>query len=258
MNRKIKIQMGGDAQAQAKRGGLKRRFSLIELLIVVAILGALMSLVLPSFNNVSEEGKEQIALHEMREIQAAFTRFAADMIFRQEGEGGAATNEYLLDIGRYGLWPLLVESHPVLTNGVSYREFDSNSGVGRRGPYLEEEAYVRIALPPGIAANGNFGQAADTGSTASVPALKDPWGGYYRVVVPAANSAGDGSALNEYRRLQKMVLVCTGADGILDTTPTSFFNPTDDPDYHKNKADDLMPPPGSDDIVIRLMPMAGY
>jgi len=248
------------------RSGSRRNFSLIELLIVIGILGALMTLVLPGFNDTSDDAKDKVAKAEMREIQKAFQRFAADVIFRNNTDG----NNRLKDIAQYGLWPLVSETHPVLGSGdtgyVKYDEYDAESGLGRRGPYLEQEGLVQIfpvtitdAYTSTLACgqeseitDADGAKTAASGTDRRVPVVKDPYGGYYRVLCPAVRSDSDGHSLSEFRRLQKMVLVCTGSNRKLETFPDTFD--TDSP--HSSVADDIIA--GGDDIVIRLMPMAGY
>ncbi len=230
----------------------KKNFSLIELLIVIGILGVLLTLVLPGFNNTGEDAKDKVARTEMREIQAAFRRFASDVVFRKES---GDTNKYLKDIAQYGLWPLMWANHPDSGAGdIVYQEYDSEIGLGRRGPYLREERIVTITAPTGIGAGNSPGQPADDGGAIKIPVIKDPFGGYYRVVVPAARTT-DGHDLSEFKRLQKMVLICTGPDQKLDTKVDSFPG-KDDPDYTAANADDIVA--AGDDIVIRLMPLAGY
>ncbi len=233
---------------------VRREFSLIELLIVIGIMGALLTLVLPGFNDTGAEAKDKVAQTEMREIQSAFRRFAADVVFRKET---GDTNQYLMDIAKYGLWPLLWETHPLGSSASpvsSYTEYDSDSGIGRRGPYLDEEGLVTIASGPGVLSTETYGQVKDSEGTVKIPVIKDPYGGYYRVLVPESRTT-DGSSLNEYKRLQKIVLVCTGPDKTLDTLPNSFLATTDD-GYTSATADDIVAQ--NDDIVIRLMPLAGY
>jgi type II secretory pathway pseudopilin PulG len=255
----------------------RRNFSLIELLIVIGILGALLTLVLPGFNDTGEEAKDKVAKAEMREIQKAFQRFSVDVIFRSEARpelnGLAATsasNKKLYDIALYGLWPLLCDVHPVLSSTadgyVSYDAYDSETGLGRRGPYLEQEGLVQIfpvSITNAYTSTLACGQESkiigndDTATTASgtdrrVPVIKDPYGGYYRVLCPEARTDSDGHDLPEFRRLQKMVLVCTGPNRKLETFPNSFE--TTDP--HPSTADDIIAQ--GDDIVMRLMPMAGF
>lgn len=256
---------------------IRRNFSLIELLIVIGILGALLSLVLPGFNDTSDDAKDKVAKAEMREIQKAFQRFAADVIFRSEVrpainglEASATSNKKLYDIAAYGLWPLLCEVHPILESSsdgyVSYDGYDESSGIGRRGPYLEQEGLMQV-FPVTITSthttdlacgqeNKIIGEdnteTSASGTDRRVPVIKDPYGGYYRVLCPVARTDGSGHNLSEFRRLQKMVLVCTGPNRKLETFPNSF----DTSSPHPSIADDIVAQ--GDDLIVRLMPMAGF
>ena len=65
----------------------QQKFSLIELLIVVGILGVLTGLILPSFTGAEDEAKKNTAKAEMRSIQKAFQLFLSDVNFRCELDG---------------------------------------------------------------------------------------------------------------------------------------------------------------------------
>ncbi|MFA6814754.1 MAG: type II secretion system protein [Lentisphaeria bacterium] len=252
-------------------------FSLIELLIVIGILGSLLTLVLPGFNDTSDDAKDKVAKTEMREVQKAFQRFCSDMVLRSEARPAlnglaaeTASNKKLYDIALYGLWPLLCDVHPVLSSDddgyLFYDAYDADTAIGRRAPYLEQEGLVAIfsvtiteahssALSCGqenkiLAEDGSVSVAPDF--SRRVPVVKDPYGGYYRVLCPVARTDSYGHDLLEFRRLQKMVLVCTGPNQKLETFPDSFD--VDDP--HPSVADEIIA--GGDDLIVRLMPMAGF
>jgi len=251
----------------------KKHFTLVELLIVIGILGALLTLVLPSFHDTGDDARDKVARTEMREIQKQFQRFYADCInvMKTTGDmvdGGSGedpvshTNRYLRDIALYGLWPLIVENHPDTASGIRYDQYDPENGFGRHVPYLEYEGIQEIAAPEmtyrfeveTVSASG--GQTAGSGSGIRIPVIKDPYGGYYRVLCPEIRSEANGGndLEEEFRRLRRMVLVCTGPDRKLDTT-TDHFISTADKDYVKSiNGDDLAA--AGDDLVIRLLPGA--
>lgn len=250
----------------------QKNFSLIELLIVIGILGALMTLVLPGFNDTSDESKDKVAKTEMREIQRAFQRFSSDVIFRDESASNALGNAKLNDIALYGLWPLLSDIHPVIppesADYIKYDAYDAVSGLGRRAPYLEQEGLVQIfpvtidETHTQIESCGQESRLVDdtgveilaTGTNNRIPVIKDPYGGYYRVLCPIARTSGDGHNLSIFKRLQRMVIVCTGPNRKLDTLPNSFIDASDNP--HPSEVDDIVAQ--GDDIVMKLMPMAGF
>lgn len=245
---------------------IRHCFSLIELLIVVGILGALSALILPAFHSTSDEAKKTVALTQMKEIQRAFSRFHADLLSKLRKKE-SDTNPYLEDIARYGIWPLLVHRHPHLPEGddwgtnvfKSYPAYNSETGFGWRGPYLEYSGIVRIAetnLLYNYTGTGdvrtvtqNGGQTQ--GDLAGIPVMKDPYGGYYRILCPEARTA-DGSNLSLYDRLKRMVIVCTGPDRTLDTQTNSFLDKADDSYILNINADDIIPQ--GDDMLLKLMP----
>ncbi|MGL4853830.1 MAG: type II secretion system protein [Lentisphaeria bacterium] len=233
-------------------------FTLVELLIVISILGVLVSLVLPTFNSVDDDARLNLAKFEMREIQQAFSKFASDVVFRSEIRGAIGgmseeliSNRKLFDIALYGLWPLLIEHHPVLKEGdqgyVDYGNYDFENMIGRRGSYLSVEDFVEIGKPEII--GSMVGQTE--GMSGKIPVLKDPYGGYYRVICPEVRSDAVGNRLNEFKRLERLVLVCTGANGILETFSDSFAD-----GVHESMVDELEA--RGDDIIIRLMPFSGF
>lgn len=57
---------------------MKKAFSLVELMIVVAILGILSAVAIPQFNNHIQEAKEAAAKDNLRILREAIERYAAD------------------------------------------------------------------------------------------------------------------------------------------------------------------------------------
>lgn len=203
-------------------------FSLLELLMVIGILGVLCSLILPSFEFTGDDAKKQATRAEMREIQSAFRRFAADTLV-------ASDSARLDDMGKYGLWPLLNKDHPEKDDdNLKYGSYDFNTGIGRRGPYLSTEAEVTIA------SNGDSKQdKADAG--VRIPVILDPYGHHYRVVVP-----GGGTLKSK----QRLALVCLGPNGnddngIIDLATTDS-GIEDDSAVYEDEA--------SGDLALRLLP----
>ena len=206
----------------------KYNFSLIELLIVIGILGALCTLILPGFGNAEADAKEKVVLTEMKEAQSAFRRFSNDVMLK-------SNITKMEDILKYGLWPLMKESHPAGLS-IAYSDYDPDTGIGRRGPYLQYEDKVTISSTP------EAGGQATSGSGTDIPVMKDPYGGYYRVLCPEILSGDTDTA--KKNKLRRMVLICTGPNGQLETPNT-------------NLEDNNIKAQG-DDMVIRLMPMASY
>ncbi|MDD5727469.1 MAG: hypothetical protein PHV59_02795, partial [Victivallales bacterium] len=187
-------------------------------------------LIIPSFNNTNEDAKEQVTITEMREIQNSFRQFAADVMLKNN-------SEKMENILQYGLWPLLKESAP--EGSVTYSDYAAETAIGRRGPYLRAEGQITIASGPTTG-----GQAHVDGGAVTIPIMKDPYGGYYRVMCPDITGVTDDTVKKD--KLRRMVLVCTGPDKTLDTLNT------------EQEDDDIKVPDGKDDKVIRLMPLATY
>lgn len=248
----------------------KHIFSLIELLIVVGILGALSALILPMFHDAEKEAKEIVARTKMKDIQRAFSRFHADMLTefsKKDMDGEEETNFYLEDIALYGLWPLFSSRHPVRAEGEEwstatfkkYPLYDPETFSGWHGQYLQYDGIVTIASPvlqydytgdaDNMTVTGNGAQTS--GTEYKIPVLRDPYGGYYRILCPEARST-DGNTLSRKERLKRMVIICTGPNRKLETKSSSFLD-KEDALYIKNiNADDIFPQ--GDDIVMRLIP----
>ncbi|QSH41209.1 type II secretion system protein [Lentisphaerota bacterium ZTH] len=209
-----------------------KQFSLIELLVVIGILGALCTLVLPGFEGAEQDAREKVALTEMRDIQSTFRKFAMDTRLK-------SSTDKMRDMVNFGLWPLLVETQPAnIAVNIAYADYDPEYEIGRRGPYLHNEGFVNTA-----AATNNSGQPEQIGGTVKIPVLKDPYGGYYRVICPEFDAVNDSEQLLR-KKLCRMVLVCTGSDCQLDTSASDIED-------NNIKAQ-------GDDRLVRLMPFAAY
>ena len=82
----------------------KRKFSLLELVIVVAILAVVASFLVPVLTAAAENAEEKIVKHEMSLIRDAFKRLNKDCFLN---------DSQLNEIINYGLWPLVQKNHPV-------------------------------------------------------------------------------------------------------------------------------------------------
>lgn len=251
---------------------MKNSFSLIELLIVIGIMGALTALILPMFYDTEKEAKETVVRTQMKDIQRAFGRFQADLfteLRKLDPEGSEAANPYLEDIALYGLWPLFVSKHPVRVEGESwssstfksYPHYDPETKSGWRGQYLEYNGAAEIAEPvlnyhytgSGSSLTITEAGAQSSGTACKIPVLRDPYGGYYRVLCPEVrSSASGGNELSKAERLKRMVIVCTGPNRKLETATNSFISTSDEMYIQSINGDDITA--GGDDIVMRLIP----
>ena len=172
-------------------------FTLLELLIVIGMLGALAALILPHLAVAKTEAFDPMVQTEMQDIRIAFQRFYNDVM----------PDEAQLDLFRkYGLAPLMQSELPGIYN---FAGWDPDRCRGWRGPYLESEG-TRI-----IDANSDGQAPAESGI--SMPVILDPYAKtdndarYYRVLCGKKDVLTyDGS---------KLALVFIGVeDDVLGTT----------------------------------------
>lgn len=172
-------------------------FTLLELLIVIGMLGALATLILPHLAVAKTEAFDPMVQTETQDIRIAFQRFYNDVM----------PNEAQLDLFRkYGLAPLMQSELPGIYN---FAGWDPDRCRGWRGPYLESEG-TRV-----IDADSDGQVQAESGI--SIPVILDPYAKtdsdarYYRVLCGKENAfTYDGS---------KLALVFIGVENdVLDTT----------------------------------------
>jgi prepilin-type N-terminal cleavage/methylation domain-containing protein len=175
----------------------RHAFTLIELLIVIGLLGALAALMLPLFDVDRVESLEEIVSHDLAAIQQAFQRLHRDAVLDEAD---------LDEVRRYGLVALFERPVSYGTNNWTLDEYDADRQRGWRGTYAQQEG-GRTIDPD------SDGQDHD-GGTVSVPVIETPFatagddGHYYRVLAPERQGGG-----YVYR---EMLIVCPGADGKLD------------------------------------------
>lgn len=103
-------------------------FTLIELLIVIGLLGALAVIMLPSFKFRKSSADKAVMESEMTDIQFAFRRFYDDCL-PDSNQMAALTN--------IGLAPLIVRTNA--SPAFEYPQFDPAKNRGWRGPYAFSE-----------------------------------------------------------------------------------------------------------------------
>ena len=73
---------------RALRHRTREAFTLVELLLVLVILGALAAIVLPKFSGVSERSRETAAETQLSTFKSALDAFEVDMGYYPKGKNG--------------------------------------------------------------------------------------------------------------------------------------------------------------------------
>jgi prepilin-type N-terminal cleavage/methylation domain-containing protein len=102
---------------------MKHAFTLIELLIVIALLAAIAMIIIPNFTGNKQEVTETIIQSELAEIQRAFFRFKNDCVLKPE--------DYQT-VAKYGVAVLMKQC-----DGLE--SWNNDRQRGWRGSYLQQE-----------------------------------------------------------------------------------------------------------------------
>jgi len=135
----------------------RRAFTLLELLVVIALIGVLAALLFPVLNHVKQSGDQAACLHNMRQIAAAFVVYANDHDFELPSPANrngnldrwpAALAKYLKDVKVYAAPGMpdnyLVRHADPLANAPNNTSFLMN-GFDDLGGFDDPEAKIRIA-----------------------------------------------------------------------------------------------------------------
>jgi prepilin-type N-terminal cleavage/methylation domain-containing protein len=217
------------------RSNFKRGFSLMELVVVVAILAIIASLALPLLGSASENAKETAAKATMGAIREAIL-------------GSPTIPGYLADM-KYvpGFKPAQLKIHDLMdpSRHPHFTNFDPIAERGWRGPYLHNTqpvsntdkaragrfpaAFERRFVGDRTFLNRNFFQDSSTSvyGSADDEAVADPWGNPIVIQIPNDDFL--------YARL-----VSAGKNGKLDTPPNvlTVSNRGDDLVFFLNRSDE--------------------
>jgi prepilin-type N-terminal cleavage/methylation domain-containing protein len=176
----------------------KKNFTLVELIVVVAIVAVIGSGIAVTYTGLQEDAKAKMTLYEMKEIKDAFTRFYDDNYLELNkpivNHAGGIESDKMAYFETYGLWPLLKHKIEITGNpDMEFSKYDPLKGYGWNGPYVENiKLYEGKTITQGVY---NF------------PQINDKYSDYYRIV-KLEHAVG----AKTYKRL---LLVCT-QDGTLD------------------------------------------
>lgn len=183
---------------------LSKPFSLIELLMIVAILGIMVCVLMPGYNGILGHAKGDAARQNQQEIRSSFQRCAEDNgIFQNESR--------LRDIVQCGFWPLFSPKNP-LNTADELSAYDAEYQTGWRGPYLQCQSGTLRFNDAELTKKGQNFEANKDGNR-TIPVIQDPNGGYYRILCP------DQNGVPTLEDLQRLCLVYTGENKTLETTP---------------------------------------
>ncbi|MDR1959652.1 MAG: type II secretion system GspH family protein [Planctomycetaceae bacterium] len=168
------IEAEGILPAGASRlrcSGTLPAFTLIELLIVIALLGMVAMIVIPNITGKRADVNEPIIQSELAEIQRAFFRLQSDSV---------PTSDDYQTVAKYGVAVLIKEY-----GGNIGAEWDNDRSRGWRGPYLSSEGERNID-PAGIGQpTGGVPVPVILGPGGDHDSKSDP---YYRILASDENN----------------------------------------------------------------------
>jgi prepilin-type N-terminal cleavage/methylation domain-containing protein len=142
---------------------MKNAFTLIELLIVIALLAGIAMIVIPNLIGDKKEVAETIIQSELAEIQRAFFRFKNDCVLKPD--------DYQ-KVAQYGVSVLLEQG--------SFDSWNNDKQRGWRGPYLTQED--KRSIDP-----NSKGQHPGTTKVAVICCSNDNSSDYYRILATDEN-----------------------------------------------------------------------
>jgi prepilin-type N-terminal cleavage/methylation domain-containing protein len=161
---------------------MRAAFTLIELLIVIALLAAVSMIVLPHFAGNKKEMTDTVIQSEMAEIQRAFFRFRNDCILR--------TQKDYQNVAQYGV-SVLLRNYELKDGNENtlFDNWDNDKNCGWRGAYLHSEG-MRVIDP------NTKGQQCNVNGNTMIPVICSPDAdaelatdpNFYRIIASAQNN----------------------------------------------------------------------
>jgi prepilin-type N-terminal cleavage/methylation domain-containing protein len=146
---------------------MKKAFSLVELMIVVAVIGILAAMAIPKVQNYSTEAKEAAAKENLQTLRATIELYASKHNGVPPGYASDDPTKFPMPVGVIARQQLLTNTHYIRTipknpfNGLATisclgnnADFPANGGTGAYG-YLYKPATKTIKLDaPGTDSKG--------------------------------------------------------------------------------------------------------
>ena len=235
------------ASVSFRRPAGRRGFTLLELLVVVALLAVVAGGVIVNLDDVEADTSRRLAQREMFELKRALLRFRVDTgylpkqgpfsalsstsgwVQLEQPDGPAwfdsPANLYQLyenPLKPTRLFQSFLEDPIPPTSSRYPAEWDPTSGRGWNGPYLPREGLV--ALSADLAESG-------PGGATEIPALLDPYvrshdQRYGRPYL--LRFEGDSTEPQQLAELSRWTIVCAGPDGTFLDDPETPVNEADD------------------------------
>lgn len=170
-----------------------RGFTLMELIVTIAILTVLAGVLVPSVGNYLDKGKKAQAAADLREVANVFNEYKLDTSAWPSNNKNNGSLESNIKTGNYDLinFPCLYKN--------------THNRPGWDGPYLNDGVLDDDEMT--IAQRGSGGQPGE--------GLVDAWGNPFKVYTFANGYKGTTGAI---------VLLSEGPNGEVDTSASDIFN----------------------------------
>jgi general secretion pathway protein G len=159
-------------RAQPERPGRRAAgFTLVEMLVVMAMVGLLLSIAVPYYFDALERGREQVLRHNMAQLREALDRFYGDRGAYPERLDELIERRYLRALPQdpfTGTADWQTVSPPPGVKGQVFDVREPAALSARREADAQERSEM-AAVRAGLAASAAWPDTADTAEPASAP-----------------------------------------------------------------------------------------